>query len=130
MKCLKIVLLACLASFLLCLTTQAQPRERDAATRAQKLTEMMTSSLQLTPDQVPRVHEINLRYAQQVDEFKTSTMTKEEKKAKFQTMLDAKDAELKGVFTEEQYKSYQVKKKEFEKRMKERMKERNKAGVY
>jgi hypothetical protein len=128
MKRLTAILLTCFTLIWFGAFAQDHPGG-DAQTRAKKLTDLMTSSLQLTSDQVPKVQEINLRYAQQVDDLRLSTMTKEEKKSKFKSMVDAKDAELKGVFTEDQYKSYQAKKKEFEKRMNERMKERNKAGI-
>jgi hypothetical protein len=92
--------------------------------RANKLTEWMKTNLQLSNDQVKQVQTINLKYANKTQELQAGSMSR---KQKMQTLKDndrAKDSELKNVFTADQYSSYQTKKDEIRKQMKERMREK------
>ena len=95
-----------------------------AAERAEKLTEWMKTNLQLTPEQVPTVQQINLKYANKVDEVRNSSQGKMGKMKALKKDNKAKDAELKNVFTADQFKTYQSKKEEIQKKAKEEMKER------
>lgn len=100
---------------------QMQPPEE----RAKRMTEWMTTNLKLTGDQVPKVQDINLRYAQKMEGIKMGSQTKEEKRGQVKSLSDQKDGEMKTVLNDDQYQSYLARKKEMEKRMKEKMKERS-----
>ena len=99
-----------------------------AADRAAKLTEWMKTNLQLTAEQVSPVQEINLKYANKMDDLRKSSQGR---RAKLQTLKSdnkAKDAELKKILTADQFKTYLAKKEEIKKKFKENMKERKQAG--
>jgi len=103
--------------------TSSTPEERAA-----KLTEWMKTNLQLNPDQATQVQAINLKYANKTQELQTQSKSR---KQKLQTLKDndkAKDTELKNVLTPDQYNSYQAKKDEIRKQMKERMREKKTHG--
>src|SRR6476619_5896216 len=72
--------------------------------RATKLTDWMKTSLKLNDNQVTQVQSINLKYAQQNEQMKDATKTKEEKMKTMKETESARDAELKGVLTADQYK--------------------------
>ena len=96
--------------------------------RATKLTEWMKTNLQLNDDQATQVQNINLKYANKTQGLQSQSMSRKEK---MQTLKDndkAKDAELKNVLTADQYTSYQVKKDEIRKQMKEKMREKKTHG--
>ncbi len=99
-----------------------------APDRAAKLTEWMKTNLQLTAEQVSPVQEINLKYANKMDDLRKSSQGR---RAKMQTLKSdnkAKDAELKKILTADQFKTYLAKKEEIKKKFKEEMKERKQAG--
>ena len=96
--------------------------------RAAKLTGWMKTNLQLNTDQATQVQAINLKYANKTQELQTQSKSR---KQKMQTLKDndkAKDTELKNVLTPDQYNSYQAKKDEIRKQMKERMREKKTHG--
>ncbi|MDH7463093.1 hypothetical protein QEG73_17485 [Chitinophagaceae bacterium 26-R-25] len=95
-----------------------------ASERATKTTNWMKSNLKLTDDQVSKVQDINLKYANKMDELKNSTDTKKQKMATMKSDESAKDAELKTVLNDSQYQSWLQKKEEMKKEMKEKMKEK------
>lgn len=99
--------------------TAATPEER-----AGKLTEWMKSNLQLNDDQVTRVHTINLKYANKNQGLQTQAMSRKQKMQELKDNDKAKDAELKNVLTNDQYDTYQAKKDEIRKQMKEKMREK------
>lgn len=98
-----------------------------ASERVAKLTDWMKTNLQLTDEQVPKVQDINMKYANKMEELKNSAAGKRQKLQTLKNNDTAKDAELKQVFTDSQYKTYMTKKEELKKKMKEELKER-KAG--
>lgn len=103
--------------------TSSTPEER-----ATKLTEWMKTNLQLNDDQATQVQNINLKYANKTQGLQSQSMSRKEK---MQTLKDndkAKDAELKNVLTADQYTSYQAKKDEIRKQMKEKMREKKTHG--
>jgi hypothetical protein len=53
--------------------SQAQPTVPSAADRSTKLTDWMKTNLKLADDQVPKVQDINLKYANMVDELRNSS---------------------------------------------------------
>ena len=103
--------------------TASTPEER-----ATKLTEWMKINLQLNDDQATQVQNINLKYANKTQGLQSQSMSRKEK---MQTLKDndkAKDGELKNVLTADQYTSYQAKKDEIRKQMKEKMREKKTHG--
>jgi hypothetical protein len=100
---------------------QAPPEERAA-----KLTEWMKTNLQLTDDQVAQVSGINLKYAQKNEALRNSTEARAAKFKKLKGYDADKEAELKKLFTDEQFKIYQTKKEEIKEEFKEKAKEKRK----
>ncbi|HVY75383.1 MAG TPA: hypothetical protein VG890_11170 [Puia sp.] len=94
-----------------------------AADRAAKMTDWMKTNLKLNDSQVQQVQDINLKYANKMDELKASTAARRQKMQTMKSDAAAKDAELKAVLTDDQYKAYSAKKKEMTKEAKEKMKE-------
>jgi len=85
--------------------------------RAQHWDNWMKEQLALTPEQQGKVQEINLRYAKQNEELKA---TGGDRRSKFQELKSTdkeKDSELKAIFTKDQFKTYQEKKKAFQQQM-------------
>ena len=102
---------------LLALFTNARAQETTPKTpqeKADKWTNWMKENLKLADVQVPKVQEINLRYANQLATLKdtSSTKSKETQMANVQKKEEAMDNELKGVLTVEQFKTYQAHKHE------------------
>lgn len=109
----------------LILVTNAQKNEpKSAEERATQLTEWMKTNLQLTDDQTPKVQDINLRYANKMEELKSSTGARKQKMSQLKDDDAAKDAELKSVLNDNQFQMYQAKKNELKKKFKEKMKEK------
>jgi hypothetical protein len=92
-----------------------------AEERSAKITEWMKTNLNLTPDQIQKVQEINLKYAKKTDDLVAGNYSKDDKKQIARTNNEAKEAELKNVFTEEQFTTYKAKKEELKKQVKEGM---------
>lgn len=95
-----------------------------ASERATKMTNWMKSNLKLADDQVAKVQDINLKYANKMDELKNSTVDKHQKMETIKSNEAAKDAEMKGILTSSQYQTYTQKKEEMKKEMKEKVKEK------
>ncbi len=96
--------------------------------RATKLTEWMKTNLQLNDDQATQVQNINLKYANKTQELQTQSLSRKQKMQVLKDNDKAKDVELKNVLTTDQYNSYQVKKDEIRKQMKEKMREKKTHG--
>jgi hypothetical protein len=99
--------------------TSATPEER-----ATKITEWMKSNLKLNDDQVTKAQTINLKYANKNQGLQTQAMSRKQKMQELKDNDKAKDAELKDVLTTDQYNTYQAKKDEIRKQMKEKMREK------
>jgi hypothetical protein len=106
----------------------AQKKTSAPEERADKLTEWMKTNLQLNDDQVTQVQNINLKYANKTQGLQTQSMSRKEKMQTLKENDKAKDAELKNVFTTDQYNAYQAKKDEIRKQMKEKMREKKTHG--
>ena len=91
--------------------------------RAQKITDWMKTNLQLTDTQATSVHAINLKYANQNESLKEGAAGRREKYKKLKDTQAAKDQELKGALTTEQFNIYLNKKKELQQKMREEVKE-------
>jgi hypothetical protein len=107
------------------------PQKKTSSTpeeRAGKMTQWMKTNLQLSDSQVLQVQNINLEYAKKMQGLQTTTLSRKEKMQVLKDNDKAKDAELKNVFTADQYNAYQVKKEEIRKQMKERMRDKKTHG--
>jgi len=83
--------------------------------RAQRLTDWMRTELQLTSEQEIKVHEINLRYAQQTEHVKSNNGSRMEKFKELKSNDSKKDEELKPVLNAEQFATYSDKKRAMQK---------------
>lgn len=92
--------------------------------RAEFQTDWMKSELSLDPTVVPNVYNINLKYSKKMQSIMNSGGSRIQKYREFKASSDAKDAELKNVFTKDQYKMYQQRKEEMKQKMKERIQEK------
>jgi len=130
-KTFRWLLLASLFMFSLSLYAQHEHKTMNATPeeRANKLTDWMKKNLQLNDKQVSQVQAINLKYAHQNESLKGGTDTKQKKMKTMKSNEQARDTELKGVLTADQYKKWQAKKQETKEEMKEHMKEKHPAGT-
>jgi len=94
--------------------------------RAEKITGWMKRNLSLTEDQVASVQEINLRYARKNEELRDDSSSRLQKAKKLKSNDEAKDKELKTLLSDEQFKTYQLKKDEIREELKEQAKENKK----
>ncbi len=124
---LNLIILLVLVSALTPTKVIAQEQEIESmppAERAAKLTEWMKNNLQLTGDQEKQAQEINLKYANKTEELRISEGTRKQKFKKLKGYNESKDEELKKVFTDEQFKTYQAKKEEVKEEFKAKAKEK------
>jgi Spy/CpxP family protein refolding chaperone len=114
LKMKRLWLMACLTGTMA--TAQAQSNSERGGTpseRADKLTEAMTKNLDLTEEQRATVAEINLKYAEEVADFREET--REQREAARATMKEIRqnqEAALKEVLTEEQIQKYEARRDE------------------
>lgn len=94
--------------------------------RAQFQTEWMKTELSLDSTVVPSVYNINLKYSKKTQSIMNSGGSRMQKYKDFKAISEAKDSELKNIFTKDQYKIYQQKKEEMKQKMKERIQEKRK----
>jgi len=103
----------------------AQTTERaplTSAERAQKWTDWMKKELTLTAEQEPKIHAINVKYADQMDDIKAEEGDRRSKFKEVRETNKAKDEELKAVLTPEQFTKYTEKKQERQQKMRENRK--------
>ena len=89
--------------------------------RAANQTEWMRERLNLNPDQVQQVREINLRYSNKMQDIFDGPMSKPEKNDAAKALFDKKSEELEGVFTERQYSAYKAKENDMKGKMKKQL---------
>lgn len=120
-----IALLVCMS--FIAIGAQAQEEERTPLTpeeRATKWTEWMKTELSITAEQEPKVHEINLKYAQQTESIRAQGGSRRSKFKDVKSIDDAKDEELKAVLTPEQFEQYRAKKQDMRKKVVKAARER------
>ena len=102
-----LIMAVCLVSFNMRLFAQ-EPGMRNATPeeRGKRQTELMKEKLNLTAAQEPKVDAINMKYARKMEDSRKTTDTAARRKT-FELLNKQKDAELKGVFTPDQFKAYQ-----------------------
>ena len=74
------------------------------------------------------MQEINLKYADKMDDLRKSTQGRRAKMQTLKSDNNAKDAELRKILTADQFKTYLAKKEEIKMKFKEEMKEKKQAG--
>jgi periplasmic protein CpxP/Spy len=128
MRTMKTVLMTVIALLVMIANVSAQASEQlknsTPEQRAQKITDWMKTNLQLTDEQAMSVHAINLKYANENESLKEDTSDRRAKYKKLKNTQEAKDQELKGALTAEQFNTYLSKKKELQQKMREEVKER------
>ena len=129
---MKKILVSCISlTALLLLSNIVWAQKKTSSTpeeRAGKMTEWMKTNLQLNDDQATQVQAINLKYANKTQELQSQTISRKQKMQVLKDNDKKKDAELKNVLTADQYNSYQAKKDEIRKQMKERMRDKKTHG--
>ncbi len=81
--------------------------------RAQKADDMMQKGLELTPEQQPKIKEINLRYAWRVEnEVVKVKMSDWSRYNKISSIQKVKDKELKEILDKNQFSKYKKKRDE------------------
>jgi hypothetical protein len=93
-------------------------KDKTPEERAKFQTDMMKNKLSLKVDQVAKVQAINLSYAEKFDPIIKSNDNKLTRFMRAMDLQKAKDAELKKVFTAEQYKQYEAIESELKAKMK------------
>lgn len=113
-------------------TDQAAAPEREipaAEERAQRLTDRMKGELGLTEEQVPRVAEVNLRIAKQVDEIRSASGgSRDERADRMRSAQGQRDTELKEILTKEQWTQYEKMRDAMKAKARDRVKEYRRTG--
>jgi len=118
-----------LVALLLGLVTNIYSQEKSVDAHADKWTDWMKKTLQLNDDQASKVQVINRNYAGKIYGAKTDkSKSKQQKSAAMKQQVAAMDGELKGVLTDEQFKTYQSKRKEMMKEKREKRKAQKSAA--
>ena len=122
---------ACFMLFSVSVFASAQMDELKNSTpeqRAEMQTQWMTSNLALDDKASASASAINLKYAKETQALVSSDSPKFQKLQSFRKNLKAKDAELKSVFTPEQYTLYEQKKSEMQAQLKQKIAEKHQAA--
>ena len=100
---------------LLLLFANAHSQEKlsaDPAERGRKVTEWMKTNLHLSDEQVPKVEAINYKCAQKNVDLENSKLWKNKRQKQLTSNEQYRDAELKKIFTPDQFSTYESRKKE------------------
>ena len=92
--------------------------------RAKIQTEFMTKKLGLKADQIPKVQEINLKYAQKMEPVLKGNEGPLVKLRAAKAIDQDKDAELERVLSKEQYQQYLASKEEMREKVEQRIEEK------
>ncbi|RKR83866.1 hypothetical protein BDD43_4081 [Mucilaginibacter gracilis] len=101
----------------------ATMKSRTPEEKAQGLTMIMKSKLNLDSAQTTKVQAINLKYAIKTDPIMKGDGGKFAKFKQLKEIQKDKNADLKAVFTADQYQQYQTLQEEMKEKIKENMKE-------
>jgi hypothetical protein len=105
-------------ALLVMFTTSAMAQDK-VAEGAKKVTDGMKTQLTLNESQYAKVLEINKTYLVKVKENKTKTVGKVEQAKKLKTIDDDREAKLKSVLTQDQYKMFAATRADNKKKLKE-----------
>jgi hypothetical protein len=89
--------------------------------RARLQTEMMKTKLGLTPDQTPKVAAINQKYAQRMEPIIKGQEGPLMRLRQMREVGQAKEAELKGVLSPEQFQKYLAEKQEMREKFEDKL---------
>jgi len=89
--------------------------------RARLQTEMMKAKLGLTSDQTPKVAAINQKYAQRMEPIIKSQEGPLMRLRQMREVGQAKEAELKGVLSPEQFQKYLAEKQEMREKFEDKL---------
>jgi hypothetical protein len=103
----------------------AQKIEGDPAARANKITEWMKTNLQLDDNQVPLVRSINLECARKIQGLQSSSQTGKQKMIVVRANEQNRDDALRTVLTEDQFNTWQTKKRQFKIKWQETIREKD-----
>ena len=92
--------------------------------RAKAQTVFMKSKLDLTNEQMPKVADINLRYAQKMDPIIKGSGGPFMKMREMKEVNDAKETELQQVLSADQFQKYLASKEEMRQKLEEKMEEK------
>jgi hypothetical protein len=94
--------------------SHAQEKElpADPEERARQVTEWMKTNFQLNDAQVPKVQAVNYKCAQKNVELENTKLWKNKRQKQLTQNEQYRDAELKKIFTPEQFSAYETRKKE------------------
>jgi hypothetical protein len=109
-------------ALMLAFTINASAQDR-AANAAQKMSDNMKAELSLTDAQYGKVLDINKGFADKAAEVRKASTDKKANAQAVKALNDDREAQLKGVLTADQYKTYLAKKEEKKKAMKGRLSE-------
>ena len=118
------IVLACVFTMAKTQNSQVPPDQMQSPdARASKMTEWMKTNLNLNANQVSKVQEVNMKYAFRMDSLKKSINEIPDRSVGIKSEDDAKDAELKAILTDQQFKTYLEKKKEIKEKYKDKTQE-------
>ena len=112
------IVLAVLFTSALTFAQQQMPRKTPEE-KAQNNTRWMQKNIALTEEQSKKVYDIILRYVKQADDARSSAPGPE-RRQEMQGIEAAKDNELRGVLTGDQFQKYQAHMQEMKQKMQER----------
>jgi hypothetical protein len=112
----------------LALAQMDQLKDTTPEQRAQMQTKWMENNLSLDAKTSASVAAINLKYAKETESLMAANEPKFKKLMAFKENSNAKDAELKAIFTPEQYSLYEQKKSEMESTIMQKVKEKHQAA--
>lgn len=121
--CLELILTLSLLMSGSVLFGQEEIKNTKPEDRAKYQTEWMKKELKLDNLQEQKAYSINLKYAQKNQSIINSADSKMQKYKAFKSSQEAKDKELKSVFSENQYTTYKQKKEELKDKMREKFKD-------
>jgi hypothetical protein len=110
-------------AFFLFITGASFAQDGNADQKAKALTDRMKTQLTLNDDQYKSVYDINLDFVTKLGTVKEDGGGKMAKFKKLKTIDGDRDAALKKILTEQQFKDFQTHKKENREEMKARYKE-------
>ncbi|MHA3789268.1 hypothetical protein ACX0HA_13750 [Flavobacterium hauense] len=114
-------------ALVLAFTMNASAQDR-AANGAQKMTDGMKTELSLTDAQYTKVLDVNKNFESKRDEARKSSTDRKQVAQTVKSLNEEREANLKKILTEDQYKLYLAKKEEKKKAMMQRF-GGNKAGA-
>ena len=103
--------------------TETTPEER-----AQFQTDYMKESLSLKGDQETKVHDINIKYAEKIQEVYEAPTSNEQKVKSMKRINGEKEAELKLILKPDQYATYEKNKAAMKEKIRERIQEKEKGN--